>query len=192
MGSRWWLWLARWRLWLGCSLGHWRSDRLRLGITELELRSTGSSLYTTSYRSWWRSTTGPVLLFLSCSECLLSERPFVPQRMATCPDNSTAITYLGLLLIETIDPHALNRIAVRAEPEGTTGETTSHLTKAASCQVIGYSHFTRLSKDDNQVAGYVEAQESIHISTRTMQTDSRIMSAGSINCRLPQTHLPTF
>jgi hypothetical protein len=40
----------------------------------------------------------------------------------------------------------------------------SHLTKAASCQVIGYgyshstdetpSHSTRLSKNDNQVAGY--------------------------------------
>ncbi|HEY8887002.1 MAG TPA: hypothetical protein VIM35_00825 [Gallionella sp.] len=37
-------------------------------------------------------------------------------------------------------------------------ETTSHLTKVASCQVIGYgySHSTRLSKDNNQVAGYVE------------------------------------
>jgi hypothetical protein len=43
-------------------------------------------------------------------------------------------------------------------------ETTSHLTKAASCQVIGYgyspstdetpSHSTRLLKDSNQVAGY--------------------------------------
>ena len=40
-------------------------------------------------------------------------------------------------------------------------ETTSHPTKAASCQVIGYSHSTRLSakellaghpKGDNQVA----------------------------------------
>ena len=36
-------------------------------------------------------------------------------------------------------------------------ETTSHLTKAASCQVIGYgySHSTGQSKDGNQVAGYV-------------------------------------
>jgi len=49
-------------------------------------------------------------------------------------------------------------------------ETTSHLTKAASCQVIGYgySHSTWLSaeellaghpKDDSQVAGYGRAPE---------------------------------
>jgi hypothetical protein len=40
-------------------------------------------------------------------------------------------------------------------------ETTSHLTKAASCQVIGYgySHSTRLSIDDSQVAGYGRAPE---------------------------------
>ena len=47
-------------------------------------------------------------------------------------------------------------------------ETTSHLTKAASCQVIGYgyshstdetpSHSTRLSKNNNQVTGYNPAQ----------------------------------
>jgi hypothetical protein len=46
--------------------------------------------------------------------------------------------------------------SVRPEPDRTTGETTSHLTKAASCQVIGYSHPTRLSKNANQVVGYVE------------------------------------
>jgi hypothetical protein len=36
-------------------------------------------------------------------------------------------------------------------------ETTSHLTKAASCQVIGYgySHSTKLPNNGNQVAGYV-------------------------------------
>jgi hypothetical protein len=46
-------------------------------------------------------------------------------------------------------------------------ETTSHLTKAASCQVIGYgyshstgettSHSTKLPKDGNQVAGYKQS-----------------------------------
>src|SRR5271169_1899349 len=59
---------------------------------------------------------------------------------------------------------------------GTTGETTSHLTggttshstrlskgdnqvagyKAASCQVIGYSHSTKLANIASQVVGYVE------------------------------------
>ncbi|TAJ80003.1 MAG: DNA helicase RecG [Gallionellaceae bacterium] len=47
--------------------------------------------------------------------------------------------------------------------DGTTGETTSHLTKAASCQVIGYSHSTkpahptrrwRAEYKSGQVAGY--------------------------------------
>jgi|GEM_PF-5767789 hypothetical protein len=35
-------------------------------------------------------------------------------------------------------------------------ETTSHLTKAASCQVIGYgySHSTRQANNTRQVAGY--------------------------------------
>ena len=71
-------------------------------------------------------------------------------------------------------------IASRQETfDGTTGETTSHLTNPASeklldghpkdaGQVIGYSHSTRLSaeellaghpKDDNQVDGYVRAPE---------------------------------
>jgi hypothetical protein len=35
----------------------------------------------------------------------------------------------------------------------TTGKTTSHLTKAASCQVIGYSQSTKHNKAE-QVAGY--------------------------------------
>jgi hypothetical protein len=38
------------------------------------------------------------------------------------------------------------------QADGTTGETTSHLTKAASCQVIGYSHSTKPAS--GQVAGY--------------------------------------
>ncbi len=89
--------------------------------------------------------------------------------------------------------HALNLVAIRAEPDWVTGETTSHLTKAASCQVIAYSHSTWLSKDENQVAGYVEAQESIHTSTGSLvlsivegstRTDSWIMSAGSIRAKL--------
>jgi Outer membrane efflux protein len=71
-------------------------------------------------------------------------------------------------------------IADRRETfDGTTGETTSHLTNPASeklldghpkdaGQVIGYSHSTRPSaeellaghpKDDSQVAGYVRAPE---------------------------------
>jgi len=39
----------------------------------------------------------------------------------------------------------------------TTGETTSHPTKQPEdgCQVVGYSHSTRLTKNVNQVAGYV-------------------------------------
>jgi glycosyltransferase involved in cell wall biosynthesis len=36
----------------------------------------------------------------------------------------------------------------------TTDETTSHLTKAASCQVIGYSHSTKQASNACQVAGY--------------------------------------
>jgi hypothetical protein len=36
----------------------------------------------------------------------------------------------------------------------TTGETTSHLTKAASCQVIGYSHLTKQPQNGCQVVGY--------------------------------------
>ncbi|HEY8888542.1 MAG TPA: hypothetical protein VIM35_08635 [Gallionella sp.] len=39
----------------------------------------------------------------------------------------------------------------------TTGETTSHPTKQPEdgCQVVGYSHATRLAKSTSQVAGYV-------------------------------------
>ena len=43
---------------------------------------------------------------------------------------------------------------VRPELDGTTGETTSHLTRAARCHVIGYSHSTKPAS--GQVAGYVE------------------------------------
>lgn len=96
---------------MGCSLGHWRSDWLWPGITELELCSTSSSLYTTSYRAWWSSAAGPVLLFLSCCECLLSERPCVPQRMATCTDNSTAIKCIGAFFIGFKRPLATNAFA---------------------------------------------------------------------------------
>ena len=41
-------------------------------------------------------------------------------------------------------------------PDETTDITTSHLTNPAqdAGRVIGYSHSTRLSKDDSQVAGY--------------------------------------
>jgi hypothetical protein len=46
--------------------------------------------------------------------------------------------------------------SVRPERDGTTGETTSHLTKAASCQFIGYSHSTKLANNASQVAGDVE------------------------------------
>jgi hypothetical protein len=50
-------------------------------------------------------------------------------------------------------------------------ETTSHLTKAASCQVIGYgyshstdettSHLTRLANDASQVIGYRSPAEEL-------------------------------
>jgi hypothetical protein len=52
---------------------------------------------------------------------------------------------------------------LRATPQrtsdGTTGETTSHLTRLSKhdCQVIGYSQSTRLLKDNSQVAGYGRA-----------------------------------
>jgi hypothetical protein len=54
----------------------------------------------------------------------------------------------------------------------TTGETTSHLTKLQTAQqVIGYSHSTdgtpshstRLSKNDNQVAGYKLAKNASQV-----------------------------
>ena len=49
-------------------------------------------------------------------------------------------------------------LVVSSEPDGTTGETTSHLTRLSKndSQVIGYSHPTRLPKDASQVVGYVE------------------------------------
>ena len=87
------------------------------------------------------------------------------------PDARWLELLAALRFDELLIGHALNLIAVRAEPEGTT------------------SHSTRLSKDDNQVAGYVEARESIYISTTSlvlsmvegsMRTDSRIKSARSI------------
>ncbi|VVC82851.1 site-specific recombinase [Sideroxydans sp. CL21] len=86
------------------------------------------------------------------------------------PDARWLELLAALRFDELLIGHALNLIAVRAEPEGTT------------------SHSTRLSKDDNQVAGYVEARESIHISTSSMRTDSRIQSAGSIAA---ETSLPS-
>ncbi len=49
--------------------------------------------------------------------------------------------------------------SVRPELDETTGETTSHLTKAASCQVIGYSHSARPPNNVSQAAGYVEGAE---------------------------------
>src|SRR5450759_821901 len=41
-------------------------------------------------------------------------------------------------------------------PDETTGETTSHPTKQPEngCQVVGYSHLTRLANDASQVIGY--------------------------------------
>ncbi len=48
--------------------------------------------------------------------------------------------------------------SVRPELDGTTGETTSHLTQAASCQVIGYSYLTNPAKNAGQVIGYVEGR----------------------------------
>lgn len=55
-----------------------------------------------------------------------------------------------------------------AQPDGTTDKTTGHLTKPLRRQVLGYSHSTGLSKAGNQLDGYVEAQGSIHISTRPL------------------------
>src|SRR5450759_1640532 len=48
---------------------------------------------------------------------------------------------------------------VRKTFDGTTDMTTSHLTNPAkdAGEVIGYSHSTRLSKNNSQVAGYGRA-----------------------------------
>jgi hypothetical protein len=48
---------------------------------------------------------------------------------------------------------------VRKLFDGTTDMTTSHLTNPAkdAGEVIGYSHSTRLSKNNSQVAGYARA-----------------------------------
>ena len=46
---------------------------------------------------------------------------------------------------------------VRKTFDGTTVEATSHLTKAASCQVIGYRHSTTRANNARQVAGYDRA-----------------------------------
>lgn len=43
---------------------------------------------------------------------------------------------------------------IKSVADKTTDETTSHLTKAASCQVIGYSHSTKQANNACQVAGY--------------------------------------
>jgi phosphomannomutase len=53
--------------------------------------------------------------------------------------------------IERILHHYTNQ---SVHPDETTGETTCHLTKAASCQAIGYSHSTKLPDDASQDAGY--------------------------------------
>ena len=87
-------------------------------------------------------------------------------------------------------------IPVRAEPDVTTGETTSHLTRLSNNdnQVIGYSHSTRPAvrgccrfsgftttayplRVRGQVAGYVEARSSFDkLRTNGLQT-----SLGRIN-----------
>ncbi len=43
---------------------------------------------------------------------------------------------------------------IKSVSDKTADETTSHLTKAASCQVIGYSHSTKQANNACQVAGY--------------------------------------
>ncbi len=58
-----------------------------------------------------------------------------------------------------IAPPSDNETPLDRFPDGTTGKTTSHLTKAASCQVIGYSHSTWLPKGGNQVAGYLSISD---------------------------------
>ena len=49
---------------------------------------------------------------------------------------------------------------LRSQSDGTTDETTSHLTNPAkdAGQVIGYSHSTRSPKNGNQEAGYAASR----------------------------------
>jgi hypothetical protein len=54
---------------------------------------------------------------------------------------------------------AIELIAGTKTLDGTTGETTSYLTRLSKydSQVIGYSHSTKRAKNARQVAGYVRA-----------------------------------
>jgi hypothetical protein len=80
-----------------------------------------------------------------------------------CPDETTGIATSHLT--DKTTGRTTSHLTNPAKDAGQViDETTSHLTKAASCQVIGYgyshstgettSHSTRLPKDGNQVAGY--------------------------------------
>src|SRR5450830_1192250 len=54
---------------------------------------------------------------------------------------------------------------LRSQSDGTTDETTSHLTDKTT------SHSTRLSKDDNQVAGYNPAKDAGQVIGYSHSTD---------------------
>ncbi len=61
------------------------------------------------------------------------------------------------------DSNPISSVKLRWLPDVTTDMTTSHLTNPAkdAGQVIGYSHSTKLSKYDSQVAGYNRASSTV-------------------------------